>query len=377
MPYRLLLVDDDEDLLASMRRQMRCESDFVLQTAAGGAEAREVLDAWRPDLVLLDVQMPGITGHAVCRLIRAHACHRFLKVILVSGRSDTPDRLAGYAAGADDFLSKPFELDELLAKVRVFARLKRAEELDEIKGSLLTLFAHETRTPLTAILGAAEMLLADPACAGPQHEMLTVIRDSGLRLSQFAQKTLRLCQLKGSPPQHPTREPVGTRLAGLVQRSADIAAAREMQVTVDADSALLLTTDWTLLDEALGHVLHNAVRVTPVHGQVRLRAETAGSRVVIHVADGGPGVPSCWRSRLFDEFAVQDLLHHHSGQGLSLAIARVAIESLGGGIKAGDAPGGGAVITLDLPGAETTQSPATGSGEAAPAPLPPEPCTVR
>ncbi len=375
MPYRLLLVDDDEDLLASMRRLLRRESDFVLQTAAGGVPALAALDSWRPDLVLLDVQMQGMSGHEVCRLIRAHACHRFLKVILVSGRSDTTDRLAGYVAGADDFLSKPFDRDELLAKVRVFARLKHAEEIDEIKGSLLTLFAHETRTPLTAILGAAEMLLADPACAGPQHEMLTVIRDSGRRLNQFAQKTLRLCQLKGSLPLHPTRESVATRLAGLVQRSADNAAAREVRVTVDADSDLLLTTDWTLLDEALGHVLHNAVRVTPANGQVRLQAETAGSRVVIRVADGGPGVPSCWRARLFDEFAVQDLLHHHSGQGLSLAIARVAIESLGGGIMAGDAPGGGAMITLDLPSAVI--SPAAMGGETVVARTPAEPCTVR
>jgi len=375
MPYRLLLVDDDEDLLASMRRLLRRESDFVLQTAAGGAEAREALDAWRPDLVLLDVQMPGISGHEVCRLIRAHACHRFLKVILVSGRSDTPDRLAGYAAGADDFLSKPFDLDELLAKVRVFARLKRAEELDEIKGSLLTLFAHETRTPLTAILGAAEMLLADPACAGPQHEMLTVIRDSGLRLSRFAQKTLRLCELKGALRLHPTREPVATRLAGLAQRDADIAAAREVRVAVEADAGLLLTTDWTLLDEALGHVLHNAVRVTPAHGRVTLQAEAAGSRAVIRVVDEGPGVSRCWRARLFDEFAVQDLLHHHSGHGLSLAIARVAIESLGGGITVGDAPGGGAVITMDLPGA--TVAPAAARDETAAPPPSPEPCAVR
>ncbi|MHB8079870.1 MAG: response regulator [Candidatus Krumholzibacteriia bacterium] len=369
MPCRLLLVDDDEDLLASMRRLLRNGPDFVLQTAAGGAAALAALDAWRPDLLLLDVQMPGLNGHEVCRRIRAHACHRFLKVILVSGRADTPDRLAGYAAGADDFLSKPFDLDELLAKARVFARLKRAEELDDIKGSLLTLFAHETRTPLTAILGAAEMLLADPACAGPQLEMLTVIRDSGQRLSRFAQKTLRLCQLKGTPVLHPTSEAVATRLAGLVQRGADFATDRQVRVDVESPPGLLLATDWALLDEALGHVLHNAVRVTPAHGQVTLQAEAAGSRVAIRVVDGGPGIACCWRVRLFDEFAVQDLLHHQSGQGLSLAIARVAIESLGGGIMAGDAPGGGAVITVDLPVV-------LGGGIAAATPLP-EPCAVR
>jgi two-component system, sensor histidine kinase and response regulator len=371
MPYRLLLVDDDEALLSSMRRLLRRETEFILQTAPGGAEAIEALDAWRPDLVLLDVQMPGVGGHEVCRRIRAHARHRLLKVILVSGRSETTDRLAGYSAGADDFLSKPFDRDELLAKVRVFARLKRAEELDEIKGSVLTLFAHETRTPLTAILGAAEMLLTDPTCTGPQREMLTVIRDSGQRLSQFTQKTLRLCQLKGALDLHPTREPVAIRLAGLAQRYADVATTSEVRVTVGADAGLHLSTDWTLLDEALGHVLHNAVRVTPAQGQVTLWGEVEGSHAVIRVADEGPGVPSGWRARLFDEFAVQDLLHHHSGHGLSLALARVAVEALGGGIKAGDASGGGAVITLDLPGALVI------TGGTAPASSSPEPCTVR
>lgn len=375
MPYRLLLVDDDEALLASMRRQFKREADFVLETAAGGAEALYALDVWRPDLLLLDAQMPGLGGHEVCRLVRAHACHRLLKVILVSGRSDTPDRLAGYAAGADDFVSKPFDLEELLAKVRVFARLKRAEEVDEIKSSLLTLFAHETRTPLTAILGAADMLLADPACAGSAREMLTVIRESGQRLSQFAQKTLRLCQLRGTPRLKPTREGVAIRLAGLAQRDGDLAAGREVRLAVDADPRLQLETDWALLDEALGHVLHNALRASPAGGQVTLQAEAAGTRVVIRVTDQGPGVPCCWRARLFDEFAVQDILHHQSGQGLSLAIARVAIESLGGVIMAGDGPGGGAVITVDLPG-ESMASIAQPRPVIA-APSPPEPCPVR
>lgn len=369
MPYRLLLVDDDELLLASMRRLLHGEPDFVLQTAASGPAAIAALDSWRPDLVLLDVQMVGIDGHEVCRLIRAHACHRLLKVILVSGRSDTPDRLAGYAAGADDFISKPFDLDELLAKLRVFARLKRAEELDEIKSSLLTLFAHETRTPLTAILGAAEVLLADPACSAPQREMLTVIRDSGQRLSRFAQKTLRLCQLKAAPGLRPSGEAVATRLTGLAQRGADFATGGQVQVGVEVAPGLMLTTDWTLLDEALGHVLDNAIRVTPAHGRVTLQAEAAGSRVIIRVVDEGPGIACCWRARLFDEFAVQDLAHHQSGQGLSLAIARVAIEALGGGIMAGDAPGGGTVITVDLP--------AVTSGGGTPAAAPREPLAVR
>jgi DNA-binding response OmpR family regulator len=118
-----------------------------------------MLPRFRPDLVLLDVMLPDIDGFEVCRRIRELEGHRFTKIILVSARSAVPDRPEGHRAGADDHLTKPFDHDEFRAKVAVFLRLKQTEEVDRLKGDLLRLLSHETRTPLNGILVASRLLL--------------------------------------------------------------------------------------------------------------------------------------------------------------------------------------------------------------------------
>jgi two-component system response regulator MprA len=131
MHAQILVADDDRAIRESLERALGLEGYEVL-TAADGEAAIAVIDEARPDLVVLDVMMPGLDGLTVCRVLRAQ--RNRLPILMLTARTETSDRVAGLDAGADDYLSKPFELDELLARIR--ALLRRASPGDAGPGIL-------------------------------------------------------------------------------------------------------------------------------------------------------------------------------------------------------------------------------------------------
>ena len=156
-PKKILVVDDHPTNLAIVEEILG--DDYELKVASTGEEALAVAPDWRPDLVLLDIMMPGIDGYETCRRLLAVPELRHTKVILVSAKAMVADRIEGYQAGADDYITKPFQPEELEAKVRVFLRLKSAEEVNELKGRFLANMSHEIRTPMNGVIGMTELLL--------------------------------------------------------------------------------------------------------------------------------------------------------------------------------------------------------------------------
>ena len=156
---RILAVDDDA-LNRTILEELLSE-DHDLTLASSGEEALKKAAETNPDLVLLDIMMPGLDGYEVCRRLRADPVLRYCKIILVSAKAMVSERLKGYEVGADDYVTKPFDHDELLAKVKVFLRLRNLEEIDREKTDFLTLFNHEARTPLSLVQGALEFLSSE------------------------------------------------------------------------------------------------------------------------------------------------------------------------------------------------------------------------
>ena len=157
MKATILAVDDDAIVLDMY--QAILDSAYNLHLTSSAEEALEFLNSRRRvDLILLDIMIPKMDGYEVCRRIRANPLFSDLKVILVSAKMMLDDKLQGYEIGADDYMTKPFDASELLAKVKVFLRLKNVEEINKIKTNFINLLYHETRTPLTSIFGYASLL---------------------------------------------------------------------------------------------------------------------------------------------------------------------------------------------------------------------------
>lgn len=125
MVHRVLIADDDRAIRESLRRALELDG-YAVATVADGVEALSALRGDAYDLAIVDVMMPGVDGLGVCRVLRSDGCR--IPVLMLTARIETPDRVAGLDAGADDYLPKPFELDELLARLR--ALLRRAQPVE-------------------------------------------------------------------------------------------------------------------------------------------------------------------------------------------------------------------------------------------------------
>src|SRR5262244_2428635 len=167
---RILIVDDHPTNVAILEEIL--EEHYTLKTATCGEEALAIALDFQPALILLDIMMPGIGGYETCRRIRAHPALRNIKIIMVSARALVAERLQGYEAGADDYITKPFDEEELVAKVRVHMRLRSLEEVEQFTSNVLTLLRHETRTPLNGLLAPIQMLRAEAEMAVEERGML-------------------------------------------------------------------------------------------------------------------------------------------------------------------------------------------------------------
>jgi two-component system response regulator MprA len=134
MGATVLVVDDDRAIRESLARALELEG-YGVELASDGAVALAAIRDRRPDVAILDVMMPNIDGLTVCRVLRAERDR--LPILMLTARTETPDRVAGLDAGADDYLPKPFELDELLARLRALLRRTRPDEGDATPGGLL------------------------------------------------------------------------------------------------------------------------------------------------------------------------------------------------------------------------------------------------
>jgi signal transduction histidine kinase len=335
--FKILVVDDDS-LNLEILEEILAEK-YTVRVAETGEEAIQILPEFNPDLMLLDIMMPGIDGYEVCRRVRADHRYYLLKIILISGKSMLEERLQGYEVGADDYIVKPFVDEELEAKIRVFLRLKRAEEVDQIKGDLLRVFSHETRTPLNGILLSTELLRSDDSVGGEAKAYIQVIEDSGRRLLEFVKKTTLLCDIKSGLKLDKNSNSLTSFLGVAVKAVQKEARSKNIKIVYnDTNEDIILLADWRLLVKVFIYLIENAVKFSPQNGIVNIEQIKLDTACEITITDQGKGIDSQWMDKIFHEFAVRDVMHHQKGLGLSLAIAKYIVEMHEGTIHAESAP---------------------------------------
>jgi signal transduction histidine kinase len=329
--FKILIVDDDPLNLEILEEIL--SENYIVKTESSGEDAIRVLPEFNPDLLLLDIMMPGLDGYDVCRKIRANLRYHFLKIILVSGKSLLDERLEGYNAGADDYITKPFIDEELEAKVKVFLRLKRSEEIDQIKSDLLRVFSHETRTPLNGILLSTELLRSDDTLGDEAKAYIQVIEESGRRLLEFVKKTTLLCDIKNGMTIEKSMHSLDAYVKMAIKTVQKDAKIKNVTIQTD-DSDVQLMADWRMLIKVFKYIIENAIKFSPPGGQVFIEKTILERSCEIRIIDHGQGIESDWMNKIFDEFAVRNVMHHQKGLGLSLAIARYVIEMHNGTIHA-------------------------------------------
>ena len=317
--HKILIVDDEPKNIDIL--EFTLEDDFEIKSASTGETALEILPLFAPDIILLDIMMPGINGYEVCRKIKTNPQFKFTKIILVSGKSLAEERLKGYECGADDYITKPFDTDELMAKVKVYLKLKNTEEVDNIKSNFLSLISHETNTPLNGIIGLSELLLESENLTSDELESIKMIYESGYRLHELLDKARLLCELKTDVKLTKTVEPY----YGIIANSYSIVKdkyTKDVVTDIDISHDILLSADWGLISKAVTMLIDNAIKFSRDGGTVEIYTKLKADICELYIVDHGPGIAEEATSKIFEEFSIEDVAHHSNGLGLSLATVK-------------------------------------------------------
>lgn len=368
----VLVVEDNDDMRALISNSL---SEFYrVVTASNGEEGLHAARSRRPDLIVSDVMMPGMNGTEMLKHIREGAQTKNIPVILVTARTGTDSVVHGLETGATDYVTKPFHLSELQARIDAQLRVVRTRrELDEREtrlaaiGSRTAQVAHDLRSPLTAVMLRTEslrMLLQEAnqrlQAAGVEfdaleegsEEDLGAIKSSVQRASGMTSELMDF--LKGrETPLH--RETVSmhdftAEIARGVQQSLELS---EIELVTEVDPPeLSVSMDRARMARVIENLVNNARDALRETGNARagriwLQTYTHENQVVLRVADNGPGVPAQLRETLFDPY---ETAGKAEGTGLGLAIAANIVQAHGGALNLEENPpeGGAAFrITLD------------------------------
>lgn len=365
---RILVVDDLPDNCFLIQALLQ-EEGYQIDTVNSGSDALAYVEASPPDLLLLDVMMPGMDGYEVTRRIRRNENLPFMPILLITAH-DQPSVAQGLDIGADEFIRKPVEVDELVARVRSLLRLKHSvDERDQIarqREDFVSRLTHDLRTPLVAadrMLNLFQQGALGDLTPAMQEAVVTMIRSND-NLLTMVNMLLEVYRYEAG---RKTLNFAPVNLVELVQEVIEelqpiasdkgLALRFEPVNSLDNPSAKLVTGDRIELRRVVTNLLGNAIKFTD-SGYVSVRLSSGTSPIpgvkdhslpviILEIEDTGPGISPTELPKLFESFMTGS--HRRSGSGLGLQLSRRIVEAHQGRIDVKSELGKGSIFTVQLP----------------------------
>lgn len=356
---RILVVEDQADLRDNLADFLRLENFFV-DAASSGREALDLMEETCPDLVLSDISMPEGDGLWLVKELKKNPVFCHIPVIFLTAWADRSNVRRGMEMGAADYITKPFQIEEVLGAVHAqLAKLSRAEiKLEktrrEVRKQVVGNLPHELLTPLNSILGPADLLRSMPG-----ELTVTEIADCGKTIYSGAKnlerrvRNLLLClELENGSDAHANfhgesaspEEAVKSTIAAL---SDFHPGAAERIVVSGTGSAIAIPQ--SQIEKVLYEILDNALKFSPPEETVRVEIENAEKRMHFRITDQGVGISSIEIADITQFVQFRRKLQEQQGLGLGLAIARRLLEIHDGRLEIESAEGGPTIVKITLP----------------------------
>jgi two-component system, sensor histidine kinase and response regulator len=362
---KILIVDDMPVNRLVLTEMLRKEQRYDVRPASGGPEALEMAQADPPDLILLDIMMPDLSGYDVCERLKADERLKDIPVIFISALSEPLDKVRAFAVGGLDYVTKPFQLADVRARVETHLKLRRLqleqrENLEKLRESeclrdnLVHMMVHDMRQPLSSINNSLYLLKARlRGKLGEREERdLGLITGSVNTLVEMLSAMLDVSRLEsGQMPLQRTDCDLQQALSEALRLLAGLASKCTIEVTPAPARAY---ADLGVTSRILINLLGNALKFTPPGGLIRVSFHSEGEWVRVAVSDAGPGIPSEHQARVFQKFGQlesrQEGIKYSTGLGLTFC--KMAVEAQGGQIGLQSEPGQGSTFWFTLPRSE-------------------------
>ena len=325
-----------------------------------------------PDLILLDINMPGMNGYDLCIAIKSRPHLQDIPVIFISALAETFDKVKAFSVGGVDYISKPFQFEEVLARVATHLHLRQTQrqlqtgndqllqanqqlrELKDLRDKLTDMIVHDMRNPLMVIKGYLQLLEIISSQPGSEERVRRYLRE-GLVATQTVVEMISSMldvsrmesnQLQLTIARHDLTalaQDAARGLASLFEQKSIRLSLPERPSPVDCDGGLV--------SRVFTNLLGNAVKFTPAGGSVAVEILTNDGHLVAAISDSGPGIPREYHDRIFEKFGQVGV--RNEGQkystGLGLTFCKLAIEAHRGSIQVNSEPGQGSTFRFTLP----------------------------
>ncbi len=355
----VLVVDDTPQNVELLEAYLIPEKYNVV-VAYDGVEALERVAEIPPDIVLLDIMMPRMNGYEVCKTLKSDEKTRFIPIVMITALKELDDKIQSIEAGADDFLTKPYNKLELLTRIKSLIRVKalhddleqsyrELQELERTKDNLTQMIIHDLKNPLTGIKANIEIVGMEEL--QETQECLEAAQRSCDLLFNMIQDLLDISKMEeGQLNLNLGPVNIEELIAAAIREFEHPAGAEDKELRPDLGPNLpIISADRNLLYRTLSNLLINAIKHTTRGGVITLGAVEKEGGLQVKVADTGHGIPQEFLETIFEKFG-QVESRQRSGTGLGLTFCKMAVESHKGRLWVESVEGKGSTFIFDLPG---------------------------
>jgi two-component system sensor histidine kinase/response regulator len=327
------------------------------------------------DLVLLDIMMPGMDGFEVCRRLRENEKTADIPIIFLTAKSDVESMLTGFQLGAQDYVSKPFNASELIARVRTHLELREKKQqlsqmnqlleekvkvrtidlekankqlfrLEKAKSEFLGIISHELRTPLNGIIGLTQ-LLALTEVNSEQKRYLEFLEQTSQRLTRFAETALLITSLQAdSLKVELFCSSASILFSSATEKLKHLINEKSIEIKINLELPdIRIVADTILINKSVSLLLENSIYHLPKHGVVSLSAYKENQKIVIEIRDNGKGFEEEVLVHL-NEIVSRNVTTVSEGVGLSIAAVKLIMDAHDGILQLKNNDTGGACIRL-------------------------------
>jgi len=362
---RILVVEDHDLLLLAIRDILEVEGYEVI-TGVDGLDGLEKMKEFPPDLIVADISMPRMDGYQFFEAVRERPEWVLIPFIFLTARAEREDRLKGKSMGAEDYITKPFDPQELVVVVN--SRIGRARairqaaetEFDELKQQIITLLSHELRTPLTSVYGYTELALEEATGLPPGdfQQFLMGIKKGADRLTRLVEDLLMMVRLESGQLEREFRllgsvhDNVNTAVEQAVKLNRVMAQRKDIVIHFEPcpEPPPVKIYEHFLVD-AVGRLIDNAIKFSRKKGKaIYVKVTNDDSHVQIDITDEGIGIAAAQLSQIFESFRqINRAKMEQQGTGLGLVIAQSQVECMQGTITAQSVLGEGSTFSIRIP----------------------------
>ena len=376
--FCILIADDNSNNLKFLSKVLS-DNNYRVRVSSNGKQVLKSIAIQMPDLILLDINMPEMDGFEACKIIRDDKKYNNLPIIFLTAKTDKESIVTGFEIGGQDYITKPFDINELLARVKTHLEVKKQREilknmnqileekvkertallndayqelqgLDVAKNNFLSMLSHEIRTPLNGIIGASYILNDVLKENSEIAEFVEMLKVSVNRLEKFSTTALLITELQTNSTISKEDEDLVNIINECIDENTENPETRNKNLSFEKNffsDRIKMNLNKELLKRAINNILENAIQYSFAGQKININLYEENKKNILEIRDEGKGFPEKVLKHLFEPFEIGEK-HYDDNIGLSLIASKQIIEAHGGNIIIKNRDDKGASVKLSF-----------------------------